>query len=49
LTGKHIGPYKLLQKLGEGGFGVVYMAEQLQPIHRRVALKIVKPGMGRTS
>jgi serine/threonine protein kinase len=45
LPGKHIGPYKLLQKVGEGGFGVVYMAEQLQPIHRRVALKIIKPGM----
>ena len=40
-----IGPYKLLQKLGEGGCGVVYMAEQEQPIRRRVALKIIKFGM----
>ena len=42
---KCIGPYKLLQKLGEGGCGVVYMAEQGQPICRRVALKISKLGM----
>lgn len=42
---KCIGPYKLLQKLGEGGNGVVYMAEQEQPIRRRVALKIIKLGM----
>jgi hypothetical protein len=40
-----IGNYKLLQKIGEGGMGVVYMAEQTQPVSRRVALKIVKPGM----
>ena len=40
-----IGPYKLLQKIGEGGFGVVYMAEQTRPIQRRVALKVIKPGM----
>ncbi len=37
--------YKLLQVIGEGGFGVVYMAEQQEPIHRRVALKIIKLGM----
>jgi len=43
--GTRIGPYKLLQKIGEGGMGVVYMAEQEQPIRRRVALKIIKPGM----
>jgi serine/threonine protein kinase/tetratricopeptide (TPR) repeat protein len=43
--GTRIGPYKLLQQIGEGGFGVVYMAEQDQPVHRRVALKIIKPGM----
>src|SRR6202142_4707151 len=43
---KCIGPYKLLQKLGEGGYGVVYMAEQEQPIRRRGALKIIKLGMG---
>ncbi len=39
-----IGPYRVLQELGEGGFGVVYLAEQ-QPMHRQVALKIIKPGM----
>jgi serine/threonine protein kinase len=43
--GSLIGPYKLLQQLGEGGMGVVYMAEQVQPVRRRVALKIIKPGM----
>jgi serine/threonine protein kinase len=43
--GTHIGPYKLLQQLGEGGFGIVYMAEQDKPVHRRVALKVIKPGM----
>jgi len=43
--GTQIGPYKLLQKLGEGGMGVVYMAEQSEPMKRRVALKIIKPGM----
>src|SRR5205823_845472 len=43
--GSHIGPYKLLQQIGEGGFGVVYMAEQQEPVRRKVALKIIKPGM----
>ncbi len=43
--GTQIGPYKLLEEIGEGGMGVVYMAEQKQPIERRVALKIIKPGM----
>ena len=43
--GSTIGPYKLLQKLGEGGFGFVYMADQKQPVKRRVALKIIKLGM----
>jgi serine/threonine protein kinase len=43
--GCHIGPYKLLRILGEGGFAVVYLAEQERPIRRRVALKIIKPGM----
>jgi serine/threonine protein kinase/tetratricopeptide (TPR) repeat protein len=40
-----IGPYKLLQELGEGGMGTVWMAEQTQPVQRKVALKIIKPGM----
>ena len=44
-TGSLIGPYKLLQQIGEGGFGVVYRAEQEMPVHRIVALKIIKPGM----
>ena len=43
--GTRIGPYKLLEKIGEGGMGVVYMAEQQEPVARRVALKIIKPGM----
>ena len=43
--GTQIGPYKLLQQIGEGGLGVVYMAEQTEPVKRRVALKIIKPGM----
>jgi eukaryotic-like serine/threonine-protein kinase len=44
-SGTKIGSYKLLEQIGEGGFGVVFMAEQEQPIHRRVALKIIKLGM----
>jgi serine/threonine-protein kinase len=43
--GTRIGPYKLLEQIGEGGFGVVFMAEQQQPIRRKVALKVLKPGM----
>ncbi len=43
--GTRIGPYKLLEKIGEGGMGVVYLAEQQEPVARRVALKIIKPGM----
>src|SRR5216684_4464241 len=43
--GTMIGPYKLLEQIGEGGFGVVFMAEQHQPVRRKVALKVVKPGM----
>ena len=43
--GAMIGPYKLLEEIGEGGFGVVYMAEQTTPVRRRVALKILKAGM----
>jgi serine/threonine protein kinase len=41
--GSVIGPYKLLEQIGEGG--VVFMAEQTQPVRRRVALKLLKPGM----
>jgi serine/threonine protein kinase len=44
-TGTEIGPYKLLEPIGEGGFGVVYLAEQERPVRRKVALKIIKPGM----
>lgn len=43
--GSQIGHYKLLQKLGEGGCGLVYLAEQSQPVRRRVALKVIKLGM----
>src|SRR5262245_7750243 len=43
--GTLIGPYKLLEQIGEGGFGVVFLAEQSAPVRRKVALKIVKPGM----
>jgi serine/threonine protein kinase len=43
--GTVIGPYKLLQQIGEGGMGVVFMAEQTHPVQRTVALKIIKPGM----
>ena len=43
--GTVIGPYKLLEQIGEGGFGVVFMAEQTQPVRRKVALKVLKPGM----
>ncbi|UCF34205.1 MAG: serine/threonine protein kinase [Phycisphaerales bacterium] len=45
LIGGHIGPYKLLELIGEGGFGAVYMAEQEKPIRRRVAIKVIKLGM----
>jgi serine/threonine protein kinase len=44
-AGIMIGRYKLLEKIGEGGFGAVFMAEQIEPIHRNVALKIIKAGM----
>jgi serine/threonine protein kinase/tetratricopeptide (TPR) repeat protein len=43
--GDKIGRYKLLQQIGEGGCGIVYMAEQLEPVRRRVALKVIKLGM----
>jgi eukaryotic-like serine/threonine-protein kinase len=45
LCGSRIGPYTLLEKIGEGGMGVVYMASQESPVQRRVAVKIIKPGM----
>jgi serine/threonine protein kinase/tetratricopeptide (TPR) repeat protein len=43
--GVSVGPYKLLQEIGEGGMGTVFMAEQTEPVRRKVALKIIKPGM----
>src|SRR5262245_26339637 len=43
--GTVIGPYKLLEQIGEGGFGLVFMAEQQHPVRRKVALKVLKPGM----
>src|SRR5213082_348465 len=44
-AGATIGRYKLQERIGEGGFGVVYMAEQLTPVRRKVALKVIKPGV----
>src|SRR5262245_57962198 len=43
--GTVIGPYKLMEQIGEGGFGLVFVAEQQQPVRRKVAFKIIKPGM----
>ena len=43
--GTQIGPFTLRERLGEGGMGVVFVAEQKHPVRRRVALKIIKPGM----
>jgi eukaryotic-like serine/threonine-protein kinase len=45
VIGARIGPYKILEQIGEGGFGIVYMAEQEMPVRRKVALKLIKPGM----
>ena len=45
LVGTSLGPYRLRARLGEGGFGVVYLAEQTEPVRRRVAVKVIKPGM----
>src|SRR5262249_49467408 len=44
--GTVIGPYKLMEQIGEGGMGLVFVAEQQKPVRRKVALKIIKPGMG---
>jgi hypothetical protein len=44
-VGDRIGRYRLLQQIGEGGCGVVYLAEQAEPVRRRVALKVLKPGL----
>jgi serine/threonine protein kinase len=43
--GTWIGSYRLLEKIGEGGMGVVFLAEQIEPVRRRVALKLIKVGM----
>src|SRR5262245_4589020 len=43
--GAVIGPYKLMEQIGEGGMGLVFVAEQQEPVRRKVALKIIKPGM----
>src|SRR5204863_4043134 len=43
--GAVIGPYRLMEQIGEGGFGLVFVAEQQHPVRRRVALKVIKPGM----
>ena len=43
--GTVIGSYKLLEQIGEGGFGIVFMAEQQHPVRRKVAVKVIKPGM----
>ncbi|HKQ60802.1 MAG TPA: serine/threonine-protein kinase, partial [Candidatus Polarisedimenticolaceae bacterium] len=45
MLGRRIGPFTVIEHLGEGGFGSVYVAEQTEPIQRRVALKLIKPGM----
>jgi tetratricopeptide (TPR) repeat protein/serine/threonine protein kinase len=45
VPGTVIGPYKLLEQIGEGGMGLVFVAEQQQPVRRRVAVKLIKPGM----
>ena len=45
LEGTRIGPYRLLQPIGEGGMGIIYMCDQEHPVRRRVALKVIKPGM----
>jgi serine/threonine protein kinase/tetratricopeptide (TPR) repeat protein len=44
-VGTRIGPYKLMEQIGEGGFGLVFVAEQTEPVRRKVAVKVIKPGM----
>ncbi len=44
-AGSQIGPYRLMEQIGEGGFGIVFVAEQQSPVRRKVALKLIKPGM----
>jgi serine/threonine protein kinase/tetratricopeptide (TPR) repeat protein len=44
-VGSVIGPYKLMEQIGEGGFGLVFVADQHEPVRRKVALKVIKPGM----
>jgi serine/threonine protein kinase len=44
-AGTKIGPYKLMEQIGAGGFGLVFVAEQTEPVRRKVALKVIKPGM----
>ena len=44
-VGDRIGPYRLMEQIGEGGFGLVFVAEQSEPVRRKVALKVLKPGM----
>ncbi|MBL9193912.1 MAG: protein kinase, partial [Opitutaceae bacterium] len=48
-TPTHIGRYRLIERIGEGGFGVVYLAEQEEPVRRQVALKVIKLGMDTAS
>jgi serine/threonine-protein kinase len=43
--GTVIGPYRLMEQIGEGGMGLVFVAEQQHPVRRKVALKVIKPGM----
>src|SRR5207253_6497887 len=43
--GSVIGPYKLMEQIGEGGMGLVFVAEQQHPVRRKVAVKVIKPGM----
>src|SRR5262249_44934204 len=45
-AGTYVGPYKLLQKIGEGGMGTVWMAEQQEPVRRMVAVKVMRAGLG---